>query len=163
MIARAFAVVVLLIVSAVPAIGQDDCLVHTALPWWMPQLPDENFANILFALEDNGICPVLPGDTMTFSSEEHGLTAVVGPVDVPTGFWTFTAETSSEYYLVEVVEMSECAPKSFSGAWGRGNLFSSGLEVVVTIEEACTVLFQVGDHSEPQTWKISAERLSLSR
>ena len=38
-----------------------DCLVHAPLPWWILELPEENFASILTTVEDNGVCTnILP-------------------------------------------------------------------------------------------------------
>ncbi len=56
-----FVAVIFLIAMFAQAQDDLDCLVHAPLPWWTHELPDENFANILTALVDNGICPnVLP-------------------------------------------------------------------------------------------------------
>ncbi|MYC31757.1 MAG: hypothetical protein F4X64_01090 [Chloroflexi bacterium] len=51
-----FIAVIFLIAMFAKAQDDQDCLILAPLPWWMLDLPDENFESILTLLEDSGVC-----------------------------------------------------------------------------------------------------------
>lgn len=155
-------VMILWTVSAVNA--QEGCIVHTPLPWWMQQLPDENYSNILSVLETNGICPLDQGDTMSFSSEDFGTNPVIGPVEFPPGLWKFTVHTEKSI-TIEVTEASYCdRPGVIRGlTFGVTGFFflaaKDGTQELVKVEQPCLVLFNIDGWNVP--WTISVENISI--
>ena len=94
-----FAAVVFMIAMFAQAQDDLDCSVHAPLPWWMIELPEENFANILTTLQDNGICTnVLP----TLVDVDFG-----NDVDNPIVFTIECAALMSPMYTAEGAESGQ--------------------------------------------------------
>lgn len=92
---------------------------------------------------------------LSFSSEEYGQLAVIGPIEIPAGIYRATATTDAYFILHVIIVDGDCDDGSlFNFTEGEG---VDGAESVFR-SETCSVLLETDNTDEPWTLQFELIR-----